>query len=60
MTGQKRLGSRPFGAPLQAELSNGTRTGMKLGNAFGMPLLLVAFGLVRWRMREARRARATV
>lgn len=48
------------GAPLQAELSNGTRTGMKLGNAFGMPLLLVAFGLVRWRMREARRARATV
>lgn len=48
------------GAPLQAELSSSTRTGMKFGNALGMPLLLVAFGLVRWRMREARRARATV
>jgi hypothetical protein len=33
---------------------------VKFANALGMPFLLVAFGLVRWRMREARRARATV
>ena len=48
------------GAPLEAELSDGKRNAVKFGNALGMPFLLVAFGLVRWRMREGRRAGATV
>jgi hypothetical protein len=48
------------GSPLQAELSDGTRNAVKFGNALGMPFLLVAFGLVRWRLREARRARVSV
>lgn len=48
------------GAPLQTELSESKRNGVKFGNALGMPLLLVAFGLARWRMRESRRARVAV
>lgn len=53
--------SRQFAvAPLQLEISEGTRSGVKFGNILGLPLLLVAVGLVRWRMREARRATATV
>lgn len=48
------------GAPLAPDLTNGTRTGVKFFNALGMPVLLIGFGLVRWRLREARRARATV
>ncbi len=48
------------GAPLKPELSDGTRNSVKFGNALGMPVLLVAFGLVRWRAREARRAKASV
>jgi gliding-associated putative ABC transporter substrate-binding component GldG len=47
-------------APLQQELSATTRNTVKFGNAFGIPLALAAFGLVRWRMREARRATVTV
>jgi gliding-associated putative ABC transporter substrate-binding component GldG len=47
-------------APLQPELSDGTRGAVKYGNTFGIPLLLVAYGLVRWRMREARRAAVTI
>ncbi len=46
-------------APLQEELSATTRNAAKFGNAFGIPLALAAFGLVRWRMREARRATVT-
>ncbi|MCA3014738.1 MAG: GldG family protein [Myxococcaceae bacterium] len=45
---------------LQAELPDSTRNLVKFGNAFGLPLLLAAFGLVRWRMREASRATVTV
>ncbi|MCU0695377.1 MAG: GldG family protein [Myxococcaceae bacterium] len=45
---------------LQSELSDSTRNLVKFGNAFGLPLLLAAFGLVRWRMREASRATVTV
>ncbi|MBX7100668.1 MAG: GldG family protein [Myxococcaceae bacterium] len=46
-------------APLQPELSGSTRTAVKLGNALGLPFLLIAFGLVRWRLREARRLKAS-
>lgn len=47
-------------ASLQSELSDGTRAAAKYGNAFGLPLLLVLFGVVRWRMREASRASVTL
>jgi len=47
-------------AQLQPELDSATRSAAKLGNALGIPLLLVGFGLIRWRMREGRRARASV
>ncbi|WP_342376872.1 GldG family protein [Myxococcus stipitatus] len=47
-------------APLQEELSASTRNAVKFGNAFGIPFALAAFGLVRWRRREARRATVTV
>jgi gliding-associated putative ABC transporter substrate-binding component GldG len=47
-------------APLQPELSATTRNAVKFGNAFGIPFALAAFGLVRWRMRESRRATVTV
>jgi gliding-associated putative ABC transporter substrate-binding component GldG len=46
-------------APLKAELSDSTRNAVKFGNALGLPLLLAAFGLVRWRMREASRKTVT-
>ena len=42
-------------AVLKTELPDSTRSFVKFGNALGLPLLLAAFGLVRWRMREARR-----
>jgi gliding-associated putative ABC transporter substrate-binding component GldG len=48
------------GSPLEGELSEGKRNAAKFGNALGMPMLLVGFGLVRWRMRESRRRQATV
>ncbi|WP_224245393.1 GldG family protein [Hyalangium gracile] len=43
------------GAPLQQELSEATRNGVKFGNALGLPLLLALYGVVRWRRREASR-----
>jgi len=42
-------------APLNAELSDGLRQAVKYGNIIGVPFLLVLYGLIRWRMREARR-----
>ena len=48
------------GAPLKTDLSDGTRNAVKFGNALGMPLLLIAVGIVRWRAREGRRAKTTV
>ncbi|WP_224365150.1 GldG family protein [Hyalangium versicolor] len=42
-------------APLQQELSDATRNGVKFGNALGLPLLLSLYGVVRWRRREASR-----
>lgn len=47
-------------APLQPEISDGTRALVKYGNTFGLPLLLVLYGVVRWRLREARRAHVAV
>ena len=47
-------------ATLEPELSDGTRNAVKFGNALGLPLLLALFGLVRWRMREARRSTITL
>jgi gliding-associated putative ABC transporter substrate-binding component GldG len=47
-------------ATLKPELSDGTRNTVKFGNALGLPLLLALFGLVRWRLREARRSTVTV
>ncbi len=47
-------------APLKPELSDATRNAVKFGNALGLPLLLALFGLVRWRMREARRGSVSV
>ena len=46
-------------APLKPELDSGTRNAAKFGNALGIPLLLVGFGLIRWRLREGRRARVS-
>lgn len=42
-------------APIE-ELSDATRATIRYGNMVGLPLLFVIFGLVRWRMREAKRA----
>ncbi|HOX42658.1 MAG TPA: GldG family protein [Myxococcota bacterium] len=46
-------------APLEP-VSEGVRQTLKLANIAGLPLLLVGFGLVRWRLREARRKRVRV
>lgn len=42
-------------APLRTELPDGLRAAAKFGNALGLPVLLMLYGLFRWRMREARR-----
>jgi ABC-type uncharacterized transport system involved in gliding motility auxiliary subunit len=47
-------------APLQADISDATRGAVKYGNTLGIPLLLVLYGVVRWRMREARRATVSI
>lgn len=47
-------------ATLKPELSDATRNAVKFGNTLGLPLMLALFGLVRWRMREARRSTITV
>jgi ABC-type uncharacterized transport system involved in gliding motility auxiliary subunit len=47
-------------APLQTDLSDATRSAAKLGNVLGLPLLLALYGVVRWRLREARRSTITV
>jgi ABC-type uncharacterized transport system involved in gliding motility auxiliary subunit len=43
-------------AQLKADLPDGTRNAAKFGNAFGLPLALAMLGILRWRMRENRRA----
>lgn len=47
-------------AQLKAELSDGTRNAAKFGNAFGLPLALALLGVVRWRVREGRRAQVAL
>lgn len=42
------------------ELGDGTRKTVKYANVVGLPIFFVAFGLVRWRMRENRRSRVSV
>jgi ABC-type uncharacterized transport system involved in gliding motility auxiliary subunit len=42
--------------PLNTEISDTTRQAVKYGNILGVPLLLVLYGLLRWRIRESRRA----
>jgi ABC-type uncharacterized transport system involved in gliding motility auxiliary subunit len=41
-------------APLE-EVSDGARQAVKAANILGLPLAFVAFGLLRWRLREGRR-----
>ncbi|MEW6432621.1 MAG: GldG family protein [Myxococcota bacterium] len=53
--------SRGLALPtLKADLPDTTRTLTKFGNALGVPLLLALVGVVRWRVREASRAKVTV
>lgn len=47
----KDIGDTPF----DAELSDRTKQIIKYGNILGVPLLLVLYGLIRWRMRESKR-----
>ena len=42
-------------APLDTDLSDGIRQMVKYGNIIGIPVLLVLYGLIRWRLRESRR-----
>lgn len=42
-------------APLDADLSDTLRQAVKFGNILGVPLLLIVYGIVRWRLRESRR-----
>ncbi len=41
--------------PLQQDVKDTTRNAVKLGNIFGVPALLVLYGIARWRLREKRR-----
>ncbi|MBI5546203.1 MAG: GldG family protein [Deltaproteobacteria bacterium] len=47
-------------APLDDKISDTARNSLKYANILGLPVLLMGFGLVRWRMREARRAKASL
>ena len=46
-------------APLD-EVSDAKRSALKWGNIVGVPLVFVLIGIVRWRLRERRRALVTV
>lgn len=43
--------------PIDPELSDGARNLVKYGNVVGVPLAIGLFGLILWRLREARRRR---
>lgn len=47
-------------APLNSNLSDSTRFAVKYINVLGVPALLVLYGLVRWRLREAKRRRVAL
>lgn len=42
-------------SPIDPEVSDAKRNTVKFGNTLGVPLLLVLFGVGRWRMRESKR-----
>ncbi|MBL90948.1 MAG: ABC transporter permease [Myxococcales bacterium] len=42
-------------APLEKDLSDATRNGVKYGNMLGVPFLFCLYGVIRWRTRERRR-----
>jgi gliding-associated putative ABC transporter substrate-binding component GldG len=46
--------------PLDEEKDPGQRMWIKYGNVAGVPLLLVLFGVVFWRVRESRRRRVKI
>ena len=46
--------------PIDPELSDQKRSLVKWGNVVALPLLLVLFGVVRWRLRESRRKSLSV
>ncbi len=46
-------------APLE-KTSSAKRSAAKYANILGLPLLFIGFGIVRWRMREARRTQVTL
>jgi len=52
--------SRGLGAAPLADVGEGARATVKYLNIVGVPALLVAFGLVRWRLREKRRTEVSV
>lgn len=39
--------------PINKDLSEGTKAGIKWGNIIGIPLVFMLFGLIRWRMRRS-------
>lgn len=41
--------------PIYSELSDTVRQLIKYGNILGIPLLLIIYGFIRWRLRERRR-----
>jgi ABC-type uncharacterized transport system involved in gliding motility auxiliary subunit len=43
--------------PIQSDLSDAARNGVKIFNVVIVPLVLILYGVVRWRMRESRRKR---
>jgi gliding-associated putative ABC transporter substrate-binding component GldG len=52
--------SRGLAAAPIGELGDHARNAVKFANILGLPFAFVAFGLVRWRMRESRRAKVTL
>ena len=52
--------SRGLGAAPLADVGEGARATVKYLNIAGVPVALVAFGLLRWRLREKRRKEVSV
>lgn len=52
--------SRGLGAAPLEELESGTKSTVKYGNIFGVPLLFLIFGLFYWQRREKRRREITL
>ncbi len=52
--------SRGLAAAPLGEVGDTARNAVKFANILGLPFAFVAFGLVRWRVRESRRAKVTL